>query len=143
MVRSSRSGGACGLAAGVEVAGVRRGFEALLLRQAEIENFQLLSVAATIDHKQIGRLDIAMHDAPGVRRSQSTCRLLAQGEYLGRGKAVVGEIQLQRLASQQLHHQVGLSVLFADVVNGADVGVVQGGGCPGLAQKALMGKVDP
>ena len=51
--------------------------------------------------------------------------------------------ELQRLASQQLHHQVGLSVLFAHVVNGADVGVVQGGRRPGLAQEALMGKVDP
>ena len=130
------------VAFGVEVAGVRRGFEALLLGQTEIENLELLAVAAAIDHEQIGRLDIAMDDAPGVRRGQSTRGLLAQGEYLGGGEAVVGEILLQRLAAQQLHDQVGLSVLFAHIVDGADVGVVQGGGRPGLAQEALMGKVD-
>ena len=83
-----------------------------------------------------------MHDPPGVRRGQSAGCLLAQGDHLRRGKAVVGEIQLQRLASQQLHHQVGLSILFADIVDGADVRVVQGGGRPGLAQEAFMGKVD-
>ena len=52
----------------------------------------------------------------------------------------MAEILLQRFPVQQLHHQVGLPFLLADVVDGADVGVVQGGDCPGLAQKAPMGE---
>ncbi len=143
VVRSSVPVAPCSIAFGVEIARVGRGFGALLLGQPEIENFELLAVAAAIDHEQIGRLDVTVNDAPGVRRGQSARRLLAQGEYLGRGKVVVGEIQLQRLASQQLHDQVGLSVLLAHVVDGADIGVIQGGGRPGLAQEAFMGKVDP
>ena len=113
------------------------------MARPKVENLELLAVAAAIDHEQIGRFDIAVHDAPGMRGGQSTRRLLTQGEYLRRGEAVVGEIELERLASQQLHYQVRLSVLFADVVDGADVGMVQGGRRPGLAQEALMGKVDP
>ncbi len=55
---------------------------------------------------------------------------------------MAAEIGLQSLASQQLHHQVGLSILFADVVDGADVGVVERGGRSRLSQEALMGKMD-
>ena len=55
---------------------------------------------------------------------------------------MVAEILLQRFSAQQLHNEVRLPFLFADVVDGADVGVVQGGGGPGLAQEALMGEVD-
>src|ERR1700678_1465256 len=54
----------------------------------------------------------------------------------------MAEIQLQRFSAQQLHDEVGLPFLFADVVDGADVGVVQGGCGPGLAQEALMREVE-
>ena len=130
-----------GLVSGVEVARIRGGLEALLLGQTEIENLELLAVPATVDHEQVGRLDIPMHDTPGVGRRQSACCLLAEGQYLRWREAVVSEIQFERLAAKQLHDQVGLSVLFAYIVNGTDVGVVQCGRCPGFAQETLMGKV--
>ena len=43
---------------------------------------------------------------------------------------------LQRLAVEKLHGDEGLAVFFADVVNGANVGVVQGRCGLGLALKA-------
>ena len=46
---------------------------------------------------------------------------------------------LQRLAPQQLHYQVWAAVVFPGVMDGADVGMVQGSGRTGLAQEALMG----
>ena len=52
----------------------------------------------------------------------------------------MAEILLQRFPVQQLHHQIGLPFLLADVVDGTDIGVVQGGDGPGLAEKALMGE---
>ena len=42
----------------------------------------------------------------------------------------------ERLAFEVLHHQVVDAVLLADVVDGADVGMVQGGGGAGLTLEA-------
>ena len=55
---------------------------------------------------------------------------------------VVAEILLQRFPAQQLHHEIGLPFPLAHVVDGADVGMVQGGDCPGLAEEALTGVLD-
>ena len=79
-----------------------------------------------------------MDDASGVGRGQRSRRLLSQGEYLGQGETMMVEIQLQRFPAQQLHDEIGLPFLFADVVDGADVGMIKGGGGPGLAQEALV-----
>ncbi len=51
----------------------------------------------------------------------------------------MAQILLQRFAAQQLHDEVGLPFLFADVVDAADVGVVQCGGGASLAQEAFVG----
>ena len=50
-----------------------------------------------------------------------------------------GDAVLQRQAVQKLHGDEGLAVLLADVVNGADVGMVQGGGGLGFALEAGEG----
>src|ERR1700734_1686493 len=54
---------------------------------------------------------------------------------------MVAEILLQRFPAQQLHDEIRLPFLFADVVDSANVGVVQRGCGPGLTQEALMGEV--
>ena len=54
---------------------------------------------------------------------------------------MLGEVLLEGFAVEQFHHQVGLALLFADVVDDADIGVGQGGRSPGLAQKSLVGEV--
>ena len=49
-----------------------------------------------------------------------------------------GDPVLERHAVQVLHDQEGAAVVLADVVDGADVGMIQGGGCLGLAAEALQ-----
>ena len=44
-----------------------------------------------------------------------------------------GDCRLQRGALQILHRDEGAAVLLADVMNGADVGMIQRGGGAGLA----------
>ena len=46
---------------------------------------------------------------------------------------------LERLAVEVLHHDEMLAVEFANIVDGANVRVVQGGGGAGLAQEAVDG----
>ena len=53
-----------------------------------------------------------------------------------------GDAMLQRHAVQKLHGDERLAVLFADFVNGADVGVVQRRCGLGLALKAARGIAD-
>jgi len=49
----------------------------------------------------------------------------------------VGNPVLQRLALQQLHADEGLALVLVDVVDRADIGVVEGRRGPGLALEAL------
>ena len=46
---------------------------------------------------------------------------------------------LQRRAVEEFHDDERLAVLLADVVDGADVGMVEGGGGAGFAAEALQG----
>ncbi len=44
---------------------------------------------------------------------------------------------LQRLAVQEFHYDISATVLFADVVDCADVGVIERGGCFGFTLEAF------
>ncbi len=50
-----------------------------------------------------------------------------------------GDAMLQRLAFEQLHHDEGRMVELTHVVNGADVGMVQGRCGAGLALEPFEG----
>jgi hypothetical protein len=94
-----------------------------------------------IDHKQVRGLDIPMDDALEMCSSQRRRSLLGKGHHFIRRQAFPTapcEIVLERLAPQQFHHQVGASVLFPGVVNGANIGMVQRGRGACFAQEALM-----
>jgi hypothetical protein len=58
-------------------------------------------------------------------------------EELGRRQGLAGDAVLEGLAFQQLHGDEGLTVVSVDVVDGADVGMVQGGRGSGFALEAL------
>ena len=49
------------------------------------------------------------------------------------------DLVLESRAVQQFHGDEGLALLLADVVDGADIGMVQSGGRPGLALEAVQG----
>ena len=77
-----------------------------------------------------------MDDARPVRALQRVGDLRAAGEQLGDGQRPALEAPGQGLALQVLHDEVDQVVLGSDVVEGADVGVVQRGDRAGLPLEA-------
>ena len=92
------------------------------LGQSEVQN---LRVAASGD-EQIRRLDIAVDDPGGMRRFERVGDLDRQWQQLIEIERAPGDAMLQRHALEKLHHEERATVLFADIVDGADVGVIQG-----------------
>ena len=117
--------GSCGLV----LTGATRGRD---LGQAEIEN---LGVAA-LGYEDVGGFDVAVHDAFGVRGIECVGDLDGEGKQSVQLERSCADQVFERLAVEKLHGDEGLAVLFADVVNGANVGVVQCGCGLGLALKA-------
>ena len=103
------------------------------LRQAEIEDLGL----AACGQEDIGRLDVAMDDAGAVRGVEGVgqrCANVEQRRQLDRART---EPLAQRLSLEQLHREIVSIALLADVVDGADVRVIERRGGARLAQKAL------
>ena len=78
-----------------------------------------------------------MDDALGVRRAQRLGHFLGHADDLVVLDGAVDDAVAQGLAFEQLHHQVGVAVLLADVEDGADIGMVERGRGAGFTQKAL------
>src|SRR5208283_2258710 len=89
--------------------------------------------------KQVGRLDVAVHDALGMSGVQRIGNLNRQaGQDLGLDR-LFGDTMLQRHAVQKLHGQEGFSVVLTDFVDSADIRMVQGGGRLRLSLEAGQG----
>ncbi len=105
------------------------------LGQAKVEDF---GVAAFGD-EDVSGLDVAVDDAFGVGGVEGV------GNFDGECRGAVhlhraaGDPVLEGLAFETFHGDEGLAVLFADVVDGADVGMIESGGGLGLAAKAGEG----
>ena len=100
------------------------------LGQSEVQD---LGVAAWAD-EDVGGLDIAVNDACAVRRIQRVGDFDAERQHRVHVQtAMAGDALLQRAALQILHGDEGAAVLLADVMNGADVGMIQGGRGSSLA----------
>ena len=70
--------------------------------------------------------------------SSASAISMASAEQHLHFQRTAGDRVLQGHAIQKLHGDEGLAILFADVVNGADVGMVERGSGLGLALKALQ-----
>ena len=87
--------------------------------------------------EDIGRLDIAMDDSLGVRCFKSI------GDFNGKRqqgvgvKALRGDHMLHGHAVQVLHGDKSLIAALADFVNGADVGMIEGGSSASFAPETL------
>ena len=98
---------------------------------------------ASFGYEDVGWFDIAMDDAFRVRRIQRI------GDIDGNGKQCSGSSGLpamrcfKGLPFQKLHGDKGASVLFADIVNRADVGMVQRRGGLGLPLENGLGPEGP
>ena len=94
--------------------------ERLHLRQTKIQN---LGVSAFGD-KNVRRLDVAMHDPPGMRRVQRIGNLDGQRQQAIHSERTAPDTVLQRHALKEFHGDESLSTLLADVVNRANIGMV-------------------
>ena len=75
--------------------------------------------------KYVRGLDVAVDDSFGVCRIECVRNLNPQLQHLLERQRLAGNAVLQRLAVEKLHRDELLAVLLADVVNGADVRVIQ------------------
>ena len=105
-----------------------------LLRQPEIQHLGLVAVG----HKNIGGLDVAVNNALGVRRFERVRDLDGQLHQHIHLEGTLADALLKRLPLQQLHGDEIPAVGLSDLVDRADVRVIQGRGGPGLALEALQ-----
>ena len=80
-----------------------------------------------------------MDDPLGVGRVQRVCELNAQLQNLLGFEGLPCDAVLECLALHEFHGDEGLTLVLVDVVDGADMGVVEGGAGPGLAPEPLQG----
>src|ERR1700733_15148747 len=103
------------------------------LGQAEVENLGLIAIC----YKNVCRLDVAVNDALGVRTVEGVGDLDAEIEKFVQLHRLSVDRALQGLAFEQLHRDEVAATLFADLINGANARMVEGGGGPRLALKTL------
>ena len=101
--------------------------------QAEIEK---LGVAVEFD-EDVGRLDVAMNHAFGVRGGKGVGDLDGKGEQDFDLQGLSGDAVLEGHAFEKFHGDEGLIIVLADLVDRADVGVVQRRSGTGLAAETF------
>ena len=104
-------------------------------REAEVEDF---GVAAFGD-ENVGGLDVAMDDAFGVGGVECVGDFDGDAEETIEFEGLAGDDVLERDAIEKFHGDEGCAVFFADVVDGADVGMIERGGGLGFALEAGEG----
>ncbi len=98
-------------------------------RQSEVEDLGMTELG----HKNVGGLDVAMNDALGVSGIERPGNVYCQFEQLVGRKRPAQDALAQRRPFQQFHHDEILTILLADLVDGADVRMVERRGGAGLA----------
>ena len=98
------------------------------LRQPEVEQFR-----PGLRQHHVAGLQVAVDDPLSVRGRERVGDLRRHGERLVRRKAALLQPLSERLPRQMLHYEVGGFAMLTDVVECANVWVVQAGDGPGLA----------
>src|SRR5262249_49327129 len=93
-------------------------------RKAEIEDLRL----ASRRYKNIGRLEIAVQKPGSVCRIQRIRNLDAEVQQKTDFERVSGNLLIQRLSLQQLHRYKLSSLVLVNLIDRADVGMIQRGG---------------
>jgi hypothetical protein len=102
------------------------------LRQPEVENLGM----AALGYKDVGRLDVAVDDPLGVCGVQRIGNLDGERQDQSGFQRTPRDALLQRHPVQKLHGDEGLTILLPDLVDGADVGMVQCGSSLGFPLEA-------
>ena len=106
-----------------------------MLGQAEVENFRVVAVG----DENIRGLDVAVNDALGVRGVERVGNFDAEVEQRFDFERTSADQVLQRFSVEAFHGEIGVAAVFADVVNGTDVGMIQRGRGFGFAAKTFEG----
>ena len=91
------------------------------LGQSEVEN---LSVTAFC-HQNVGWLNVTMNDPFTMRRIERVSNLNSERQCVFRLQWTASDAMLQRHAIQELHDHEGTTIFLANVMDRADVGMVQ------------------
>ena len=92
----------------------------------------------TLGDKNVCWLYVAMHDAFAMCRIECVSNLNPERQGVFRLQWAPSDAVLQRHAVEKLHRHEGATIFLTDVVNRADVGMVQSGSGPGLTTKPLQ-----
>ncbi len=90
-------------------------------RHPEIQHLHL----TVRPHEDVPRLDVSVDDARAVRGVERLGDLGRDLEHLARFERLAGDVSLEIRALQPLHGDERLAVVVLDLVDGADVGMVQ------------------
>ena len=108
---------------------------ALNLGQAEVQDFG----ASPAGDKNVSRLDVAMNDALGVRGIQRVGDVNRKREERREIQRARGNLVFQSCAIQILHGDEGFAGILSNIVNRADVRMIQRGRGLGFAPKTFQG----
>ena len=100
--------------------------------ETEIDDFE-----AVWRDQNVRRLQVAVYDAAPMRIAEAGRELDGVADQLGEGQRAGGDPLGERLAFDELHHQVVHAAVVADVVDRGDARVVQLRGEPCFAVEAL------
>ena len=104
----------------------------LHLGQAEVEHLRMTSLG----DKDVGGLDIAVHDSGGMRGIERIRNFDPQPQNLVDFHRPPANPVFQGHPFEELHRDEGMAILFANVVDRADVGMIESGGGLGLTPKS-------
>ena len=105
-----------------------------LFGEPEVED---LGLAARGD-ENICRLDIAVDNALGVGGIERVGDLNGKVHDLLGGERPAGNTHIQGHAFEQLHGDEAVPAIFANFMDGANIGMIQGGGGAGFALETLQ-----
>ena len=83
---------------------------------------------AALGDEEVGGFDVAMNDALSVSGIEPIGNLNGDIEEPVKFKGLTADEVLERNAVEKFHDDVRFAVLLTNVMNGADVGMVEGGG---------------
>jgi len=92
------------------------------LRQSKVENLRVTALG----DEEIGWFDVAVNYAFGMRCVEGVGNLDSQIQNLLGFHGPSLDAMLEGLALKQFHRYEGLAFFFTDVVNCADVGMIEG-----------------
>ena len=93
---------------------------------------------AIVEDKQVGRFDVAVHDAVGVRLAQCIEQLRHQPSDLRQGKALVlVEVVLELATFNVFHGDKGGPFVLAVLVDRDNVGMRETAGSPRFALESI------